>query len=185
MAIGVGGAIAGTLDLLQAPEATARDVELLGNHKPNGNFGLGGKMKRLLTVIGTAALVIATIVWGQSRTSAAQATNRIIGTWQLVSGEVGGQDSLGNGTMIKMISAKHFMFMSYDKSKMKTTGAGSGSYTLNGNTYTEHIDFIDVSGGEGLAGTDVAFTVKVEGDTLTQTGEILGTPLKEIYKRLD
>jgi hypothetical protein len=63
-----------------------------------------------------------------------------------------------------MISAKHFMFMSYDKSKMKTTGAGSGSYTLKGNTYTEHIDFIDVGGGDGLAGTDAVFTVKVDGD---------------------
>jgi hypothetical protein len=142
-------------------------------------------MKRLLTVIGTAVLVIATTVWTQSRTSAAEATNRIIGTWQLVSGEVGGQDSLGNGTMIKMISAKHFMFLSYDKSKMKTTGAGSGSYSLKGNTYTEHIDFIDVSGGEGLAGTDAVFTVKVDGDTLTQTGEIQGALLKEIYKRVD
>jgi hypothetical protein len=142
-------------------------------------------MKRLLTVIGTAALVIATIVWTQSRTSAAQATNRIIGTWQLVSGQVGGQDSLGNNTEIKIISAKHFMWISYDKSKMKTTGAGSGSYTLNGNTYKEHIDFIDVSGGESLVGTDVVFTVKVDGDTLTQTGELLGTPLKETYKRID
>jgi hypothetical protein len=142
-------------------------------------------MKRLLTVVGPAAIVIATIAWAQSRTSATQATNRIIGTWQLVSGEVGGQDSLGNGTMIKMISSKHFMFLSYDKSKMKTTGAGSGSYSLKGNTYTEHIDFIDVPGGEGLVGTDAVFTVKVDGDTLTQTGEILGTPLKEIYKRVD
>ena len=141
-------------------------------------------MKRLITVIGTAALVIATIAWAQSSTSAPQAT-RIIGTWQLVSGEIGGQDSLGNGTEIKMISAKHFMWISYDKSKMKTTGAGSGSYSLKGNTYTEHIDFIDVSGGEGLAGTDVVFTVKVDGDTLTQTGEIQGAPLKEIYKRVD
>jgi hypothetical protein len=142
-------------------------------------------MKRLLTVIGPAAIVIATIAWGQSKTSATQATNRIIGTWQLVSGEAGGQDSLGSGTMIKMISAKHFMFMSYDKSKMKTTAAGSGSYTLKGNTYTEHIDFIDASGGEGLVGTDAVFTVKVDGDTLTQTGEVQGTPLKEIYRRLD
>ena len=142
-------------------------------------------MKRLLTVIGTAALVIATIVWAQSRTSAADAPNRIIGTWQLVSGEVGGQDSLGNSTEIKMISAKHFMWISYDKSKMKTTGAGSGSYSLNGNTYTEHIEFIDVSGGEGLAGTDAVFTVKADGNTLTQTGEIKGTPLKEVWKRVD
>ena len=31
----------------------------------------------------------------------------------------------------------------------------------------------------------LTFTVKVDGDTLTQTGEILGTSLKEIYKRLD
>src|SRR5262249_23487373 len=136
-------------------------------------------------IIAAAVLVIATIVWGQSKTSAEKATNPIIGTWRLVSGEMGGQDSLGNTTQFKMISAKHFMFISFDKTKMKTTGAGAGSYTLNGNTYTEHVDFIDVNGGESLVGTDVAFTVKVEGDTLTQTGELLGSTLKEVYKRVD
>ena len=48
----------------------------------------------------------------------------------------------------------------------------------------EHVDFIDVEGGQGLNGTDVKFTVKVSGDTLTQTGNLGGTNMKEVWKRL-
>ena len=56
--------------------------------------------------------------------------------------------------------------------------------TTSGDTCTEHVDFIDVEGGQGLNGTDVKFTVKVSGDTLTQTGNLGGTNMKEVWKRL-
>jgi hypothetical protein len=63
-------------------------------------------------------------------------------------------------------------------------GAGTGTWALSGDTYTEHVDFIDVEGGQGLNGTDQKFTVKVSGDTLTQTGNLAGTNMKEVWKRL-
>ena len=68
---------------------------------------------------------------------------------------------------------------------MKTQGAGSGTYTPKGDSYVEHIEFFDVAGVEGMVGTDAKFTVKLEGDTLTQEGMAGKTAIKEKYKRLD
>lgn len=70
-------------------------------------------------------------------------------------------------------------------------GAGAGSYTLKGNTYTETVEqFVD----PGYIGLSIPFTVKVEGNRLYQSGkfpvyengkktrEVL---LEEAYERIE
>ena len=46
-------------------------------------------------------------------------------------------------------------------------GAGGGVYTLEGNQYTEYLEYCNAREWEG---NTFQFTVKIQGDTLTQSG---------------
>jgi hypothetical protein len=104
------------------------------------------------------------------------------GTWQLISGQ-----PLPKGARdIKIISGGHFIFVAYDTETGKPLYTGGGSYTLNGSSYTEHIDFASDQIAAGLIGKDQPFTVKADGDTFTQTGTLSnGKGLSETWKRVN
>ena len=143
-------------------------------------------MKRLFLILSGLALLAICIGAGYK---AGGKKNSIVGTWLPVSEDFGGQNLLKPDTVtIKMNSNSHFMWIAYDKTSMKTTGSGSGSYTVNGDTYVEHVDFAWREGGSDQAkviGTEITFKIKIDGDTLTQTGQILGRDFKEVFKRVD
>jgi hypothetical protein len=146
------------------------------------------QMKRLALLVAVLAIVSTTISAGFNAAKEKK-KSLVIGRWQMVSGEYGGQTMLTpDAVSIKMISGNHFMYLDYDKKTAKMVGVGCGSYTYDGDTYSEHIDFADrpsVPDATQLIGKDASFHLKVEGDTLTQTGQLLGQDLKEVYKRAD
>lgn len=76
------------------------------------------------------------------------------------------------------------MFTAYDTKTGTPLYAAGGTYSLNGSSYIEHMDF--ASGKiAGLVGKDQSFTIKVDGDTFTQTGTLTnGNPLSEVWKRI-
>ena len=91
---------------------------------------------------------------------------------------------------IKIINQTHFVWIEQDTSQ-EVSGFGGGKYTLDGDKYTEHIEiFYDPRG----IGKSFTFKMKVEGDTLIQSGTM---PFKklgladsdletyEVYKRID
>lgn len=133
-------------------------------------------------MLGTVVLAFAAAI------ALAQATphmaNSTLGTWELVSHDYAGQSAPVTQREIKILAPGHFMWVIYDKGTMKTVGAGTGTWTLTGNNYAEHVDFADVAGGEGINGADFKFTLTVSGDTLTQTGSMGTTKMKEVWKRL-
>lgn len=102
------------------------------------------------------------------------------GTWELVSGQ-----PLPQGARdIKIISAGHFMFAAYDMATGKPLYTAGGTFTLDGNSYTEHVDFMSEKISAGMIGKDQHFTVKMDGDTFTQTGtRSNGKHLLEVWKR--
>ena len=108
--------------------------------------------------------------------------SQLDGTWELVSGQQlpkGGRD-------IKIISGGHFIFVAYDTKKGKPLYTGGGTYILNGSSYTEHMDFASDVIATGLVGKEQRFTVKLDGDTFTQTGTLTnGKPLSEVWKRVN
>ncbi|MDB5006887.1 MAG: hypothetical protein JWP45_1280 [Mucilaginibacter sp.] len=103
--------------------------------------------------------------------------NPVNGTWQLVSGTTitRGVSTFTDYTktqrMIKIINDSHFAFLQHRLNTPKDSSnkfdAGGGSYTLNGNKYTEHLDYYSDKNWEGKS---FDFTVTVKGDTLVQTG---------------
>jgi hypothetical protein len=129
------------------------------------------------------AIALATGFLALSQTNASDAKKgQLDGTWELVSGQ-----PLPQGARdIKIISGRHFIFVAYDTEKGKPLYTGGGTYILNGSSYTEHIDFASDEISAGLIGKDQPFTVKVDGDTFTQTGTLSnGKGLSETWKRVN
>ena len=111
-----------------------------------------------------------------------------LGTWKLVSTKYGdateftkrGEESL----RLKLITATHFTWLEVDNSSKKVVASAGGKYTMAGTTYTETIDFAG-DGMEAFLGKPQKFTVKIEGDKLTQAGELSnGLKIEEIWERM-
>jgi hypothetical protein len=137
-------------------------------------------MKRVSLVF---AITLVAVFLALSQTNASEAKkSQLDGTWELVSGQ-----PLPKGARdIKIISGGHFIFVAYDTEKGKPLYTGGGTYILNGSSYTEHIDFASDQISAGLVGKDQPFTVKVNGDTFTQTGTLSnGKSLLETWKRVN
>ena len=96
------------------------------------------------------------------------------GTWKLLTGTIIEKgdttvtDYTKDRSFIKIINDSHFAFLSHSLRKDTTDfSAGGGTYSLNGNNYTEHLEYCSAKEWEGH---DFSFTVTVAGDTLVQSG---------------
>ena len=119
--------------------------------------------------------------------------NKIVGTWQLVYAETIESDSLevkdlSNTRFIKIINDSHFSFLNQDENSSGAFYGGGGTYTLNGNDYTETLSF---TATEALRNHEFPFKVEFKGDTLIQSGleEVKAAGLKrnitEKYIKID
>jgi len=125
-----------------------------------------------------AALALA---WSQTTGSHAK-KSQLDGVWELVSGQ-----PLPKGARdIKVILEGHFLFAAYDTENGRPLYTAGGTYILNGSSYTEHMDFASDVIATGLVGKDQHFTVKLDGDTFTQTGTLTNEkPLSEVWRRVN
>jgi hypothetical protein len=99
------------------------------------------------------------------------------GTWQLISGTLveKGDTTITDYTegqqMIKIINATHFSFLNHDLNKGKDSTAmfvaGGGRYSLDGDHYTEYLDYCSDRAWEGHT---FPFVISIQNDTLTQRG---------------
>lgn len=69
----------------------------------------------------------------------------------------------------KHITPTHFTWIKFNTKANKLEGAGGGTYTFNGNTYTEDIHFFFPPGSNEL-GQAIPFTVKMEDGKWHHTG---------------
>src|SRR5687768_717540 len=114
---------------------------------------------------------------GTEDNTAKPTANQITGTWQLVKailidkGDTTVTDYTKNISFIKIINKTHFAFLQHDLNKGKDSTAsfvaGGGRYALKDSSYTEHLEYCSAREWEG---NDFHFTVRIEGDTLTQYG---------------
>lgn len=123
--------------------------------------------------------------------------NPIEGTWLLLNGITIQQndstftDYTQNQKTIKIINQDHFSFLRHDLNKGADSAAvfvaGGGKYFLEGNKYTEHLEFCNYREWED---NTFHFEVQLRGDTLVQKGiekiEELGVDqvIIETYVRL-
>ena len=125
------------------------------------------------------------------------------GTWELVDAKYTPADptfSLSSYRQIKILTNTHWVFLSQERSAPKlTTGsdaellaasktfsAGGGTYALQGDAYTEHVEFFITP---NFVGASLKFKIKWEGDEWIQTGTLplkalgLGDKDLELYER--
>ena len=126
-----------------------------------------------------AAMV--TAIGAGPRVEGDQGRNKLEATWEHTF-----EDEL-RLRQIKVINQDHFIWVTYDKeSKIPLTAAG-GSYTLEGNTYKERVEFGRFGTAElqKTVGKEQTFQVKVDGDTMTMTGTLSnGQELREVWKKV-
>ncbi|WP_431216875.1 hypothetical protein ACQ86N_21345 [Puia sp. P3] len=128
-----------------------------------------------------------------SCTTQAPSNIQLRGTWRLVSGTTITKgvstvtDYTKDSKFIKIINEDHFAFLKHDLNSPKDSSnhfdAGGGAYTLNGDQYTEHLDFY---GDRNWEAKTFQFTVSISNDTLTQRGQekVEGTGVdREIIER--
>jgi hypothetical protein len=130
------------------------------------------KIKILTTFLAGALLLVSAC-----QNSTDKQDIQLIGTWQLVSGAIITKgvsvvtDYTKTSRMIKIINGTHFAFLKHNLNTQKDSSnhfdAGGGSYTLNGNKYTEHLDYYADKNWENKS---FDFTVSIKNDTLIQQG---------------
>jgi len=113
--------------------------------------------------------------------SAPQLAKDMMGTWVLVGkpGKVGEPPAAGG--RLKFRTGRHWTMTQANPDTGLTVMHDGGTYTLDGDKYVETIEYANQSTANDI-GKSFMFTVKVEGDTMTQTG--IGNPYTEVWKRL-
>ena len=141
------------------------------------------KTARAMVTVALTAVAFAGAQTGHTSTE----PNQLEGTWEHVFPNPGSTQRPPEGTRhIKLIAGQHFVWVLYDTAKGNPQYTAGGTYTLTGNSYTEHIDFMNVQSADKFVGKDQPFTIKLEGDTLTLSGTLPnGEKISEIWKRVD
>jgi hypothetical protein len=105
----------------------------------------------------------------------------LVGTWILVGepGKVG--EAPATGGRLKFWTGRRWTITEADPKTGVTVFHHGGTYTLNGDQYAETVEYAKENTKELIKQT-FKFTIKIEGDTLTQTG--VGNPWTEVWKRI-
>ena len=140
----------------------------------------------------TALAVAVALIMGFTAVSAdkqkpAKGVGGLVGTWQLVSTKYGDAkdftDYPADRVRLKMITATHFTWVDYPADSKKIASAAGGPWTLDDEAYTETIEFAG-EGMESYLGKKQTFKIKVEGDKLSQSGQLSdGLKIEEVWRR--
>jgi hypothetical protein len=105
----------------------------------------------------------------------------LLGTWILVGrpGEIG--EVPASGGRLKFITGKNWTLTQADPETGVTIFHHGGTYTLDGDAYAETVEYANENTKDLIKQT-FKFTVKIDGDTLTQIG--IGNPWTEVWKRV-
>jgi hypothetical protein len=139
------------------------------------------KTAGLLLLIGGTCLCLWNRSWSATPPPS-QLSQDMIGTWILVGkpGSVG--EAPRAGGRLKFFTGNHWCITQADPTNGVVIYHHGGTYTLSGGQYAETVEYANES-TKFLIKKTLNFTIKVEGDTLTQIGH--GNPWTEVWKRVE
>jgi hypothetical protein len=127
-------------------------------------------------------LVLAIVVPAGADDQPSKLAKELIGTWVLV----GTPDKVGEipaaGGRLKFFTGRHWLITQADPKTGKVIFHHGGTYTLDGDTYTETIEYA-TENTAALIKKTFKFKVKLEGDTYTQVGTGEDNAYSEVWKR--
>lgn len=128
-------------------------------------------MKKIVFVL---ILIITLGVYGckNQNINESASSNSIEGTWKMIYAEIKENDSikrkdLSNTSFVKLIGKDHFAFFNQEDASDQNFYSGGGSYSLQGENYTETLNF---SANKAIRNHRFSFTIQIIGDTLIQSG---------------
>ncbi|MDZ4701223.1 MAG: hypothetical protein SH809_16045 [Rhodothermales bacterium] len=137
-------------------------------------------MKRFLISACTGCLLFGTTMGcnetqqpPQAATESIAASNPLVGAWEFVSSRIVLPDTIVNVETIAnqkglyLASNSHWAFVSSTSDGSKLLFAGRGTYTIEGNSYKESVQFHTFS---EVIGSTIEFEFDIKGDTLTKAG---------------
>lgn len=110
-----------------------------------------------------------------------QTRNKVEGTWEHI---LPREPEL---LQVKVINQDHFIWVTYQKESRIPLYAAGGTYTLDGDTYKERVEFGQFGSRklQEVVGNEQIFHIQLDGDTLTVTGTMSnGQQLREVWTRV-
>jgi len=135
---------------------------------------------RLPTAVAIAVMLIA------ASQSVAEESNKLIGTWKLISAKYAGRESNLPDTLttLKHVTPVQMIWLSYDKDG-KMTRASGGRYTLQGDEYTDTPEY-GIGDFSVVKGQTHVFKCKIEGNKWYHDGKLAnGLTIEEVWERVE
>ena len=125
------------------------------------------------------ALFISSSSFAQSKmTKTPSYSKTIMGVWALVDKVT---DVPTAGSRLKFILDGHWTLTQNDSTTGLVAFHHGGSYTLEGKTYTEHVEYANSNTASYIKST-AKFNIQIQDNIMTLTG--IGNPWNEIWKRI-
>lgn len=120
--------------------------------------------------------------------ASSQDTGRLEGVWRIVS--INGNRP--GGTFVKppydeykIMTAGHYLWLSFDPETGKVLRSGGGTYTLDGEHYTAHVDYSNADDLRAVAGLEYRGTCRLEGKRWYHHGTMTnGAVFDELWERV-
>ena len=143
-------------------------------------------MKFISTLLIAFALLSLSALHAADKSAAP--ANSHLGTWRLLSTKYGEATEFTNypdaSKRLKLITATHFTWLEVENANKMVRSSAGGTYTFNAGEYTETIEFAG-EGMEAFLGKPQKFTIKIDGDTLHQSGQLSnGLKIEEKWTRV-
>ena len=142
-------------------------------------------MKNTPLMLGAVAVLMLTAVLFAAQPS--KDADSHVGTWRLVSTKYRDaaefSDVSKDEPHLKMLTATHFIWVIYD-AKGAISASMGGTYGLQDGHYTETVEFFQPDSMKVYLGKKQEFTIRIDGDKLTQSGKLSdGAKIEEVWQR--
>lgn len=146
-------------------------------------------MKNSTALGATAITALLLLVGCRPEASSGDQTCDLVGAWEPVSLQFTQPDGtvdvveIGDPPGLKILSETRWAFVEEGSGDQGPTSGGGGTYTVDGSSYTEVVEY---HGATDFVGEAIEFECRTEDDRWYQSGTLPGgTYLEEVYRRLD